>query len=142
MMLAGGAAALYDYVKVVVIFSPPSGASPLAQRIADGERSWFFAHHAAYAEATTADHPSEVMPAFALATHYLLDTRLVMAWARAYAERGDLERARHLAQRLREFHNDDSEEFFAPCDETPAGGAALPFQCTPPTKALDYRDFK
>jgi O-antigen ligase len=142
VLLAGGAAALYDYVKVVVIFSPPTGAAPLAQRIADGERSWFFSHHAGYAEATTADHPSQAMTAFALASHYLLDTRLMMAWAHAYAERGDLERARHLAQRLREFRNDDSEEFFAPCDVTPAEGAALPFQCTPPTKALDYRDFK
>src|SRR5438094_756620 len=86
--------------------------------------------------------PSEVMPAFALASHYLLDTRLMIAWARAYAERGDLERARHLAQRLREFRNDDAEEFFAPCDEAPAKDAALPFQCAPPTRALDYRDFK
>jgi hypothetical protein len=116
---------------------------PLAQRIEDGEHSWFFAHHAHYAAATIAEHPSDEMPSFHVATHFLLDTRLMMAWANALAERGDLERARHIAQRLREFHNDDSRAYFAPCD-TPAaaGDAALPYQCTPPRGALDYRDFR
>ena len=45
------------------------------------------------------------MAAFERAPHYLLDTRLMMAWAKALDEAGDVERARHLAQRLREFRN-------------------------------------
>ncbi|TMH09429.1 MAG: polymerase, partial [Betaproteobacteria bacterium] len=142
LVMAGGAAALYDYEKVVVIFSPPDDAPPLAQRIADGQRSWFFAHHADYAAATTAEHPSTVMPSFADATHYLLDTRLMMAWARAYEEAGDTERARHLAQRIKEFRNEESTAFFEPCLEAPTGGTPLPFQCLAPTRTMDYRDFR
>jgi len=142
LVMAGGGAALYDYAKVVVIFSPPDDAPPLEQRIAEGRRSWFFAHHADYAAATTAAHPSEVMPSFADATHYLLDTRLMTAWARAYEEAGDTERARHLAQRLKEFRNEESAAFFEPCRQTPPRGESLPFQCLAPTRPMDYRDFE
>jgi hypothetical protein len=142
LVMLGGVAALYDFTRVVVIFTPADDAPPLAQRIADGRKSWFFAHHADYAAATTAEHPSDAMASFAVATHYLLDTRLMMAWANALAEKGDIERARHIAQRLREFHNDDSKAFFEPCDKPAAAGAELPFQCSPPSRVFDYRDFK
>jgi hypothetical protein len=141
VLLVGAMLSAVDYRRVVIIFAPPAEASPLAQRIADGERSVLFAHHAYYASATTAEHPSTVMPAFKSATHYLLDTRLLIAWAQALNEAGDVERARHIAQRLREFHHEDSDAFFEPCDTaTPAG--ERPFQCTPPSKAFDYRDFR
>jgi hypothetical protein len=140
VMLAGGIASVADYARVAAIFYADEG-TPLAQRIADGERSRLFAHHAHYAAATTADHPSEAIDSFASAAHYLLDTRLMMAWATALDEAGDVERARHIAERLREFGNEDSKAFFAPCDE-PKADAPLPFQCTPPTRRFDYRDFR
>ena len=142
LVTAGGIASLFDFARVVVIFTPADDAAPLADRIADGRRSWLFAHHADYAAATTTAHPSEALASFKVATHYLLDTRLMMAWAAAYAESGDIERARHLAQRLREFHNEDSKTFFEPCDKPAAPGSELPFQCTPPSRAFDYRDFR
>jgi O-antigen ligase len=141
LMIAGGAAALYDFTRVVVIFSADDDAPPLAQRIADGQKSWFFAHHADYAAATTATNPASAMPSFKIATHYLLDTRLMMAWANALAESGDIERARHIAQRLREFRNEDSKAYFDACLQGSADATALPYQCTSPKRALDYRDF-
>jgi O-antigen ligase len=141
LMLAGGIAAVVDYLRVAAIFETDEGR-PLAQRIEDGKRSWFFAHHAHYAAATIAEQPSTEMPSFAVATHYLLDTRLMIAWAKALNESGDVERARHIAQRLREFRNADARPFFEACDEAGAAGTALPFQCTPPTRAFDYRDFR
>jgi hypothetical protein len=141
VLTLGSIASLFDYMRVVPIFDSDQ-TSTLSTRIDNGERSWFFAHHAQYADATTRDHPSEVMPAFEGATHFLLDTRLMMAWAKAYAEKGDTERARHLAQRLREFHNPVSEDFFAECDEAPAKVAPLPFQCTPPSQPLGFRAFE
>jgi len=142
LMLALAVASVVDYRRVAAIFSADD-AAPLEQRILDGERSWFFAHHAHYAAATVAEHPSDEMPSFRVAPHYLLDTRLMIAWANALNEAGDVERARHLAARLREFRNDDAKPFFAPCDDEPAApGAERPFQCTAPTKALDYRDFR
>jgi O-antigen ligase len=140
-LMFGALAALHDYRRVVVIFAPPADAGPLALRLADGQRSWWFAHHADYAVATIAEHPSQVMPAFAGATHFLLDTRLMMAWARAYHEAGDTERALHLAARLREFRNPDADEFLAPCRAAP--GAAVPaFPCGEPTRRMDWRDFR
>jgi hypothetical protein len=63
-----------------------------------------------------------------------------MAWARRLAVKGDVDRARHLADRLREFHNPASDEFFAECDKAPVD--KKPFQCTPAAKHYDWRDFK
>jgi hypothetical protein len=142
LLTIGGVASVLDYWRVVVIFAPPEGAAPLSQRILDGRRSWFFGHHADYAAATSVPDPSQVMPAFETATHYLLDTRLMVAWAQALAAHGDLERARHIAARLREFHNPASDEFFEPCTQPASAASAPPFQCQPPTKRLDYRDFR
>jgi O-antigen ligase len=142
VLMIGGVASIADYARVVVIFAPRNGAPPLAQRIVDGRHSVFFAHHADYAAATTSDHPSDVMPAFLRAPHYLLDARLLQAWANALAEAGDTEHARHVAQRLREFRNEQSAEFFAPCDEPPKAGETVPFQCQAPTREFRYRDFR
>jgi hypothetical protein len=140
-MLMLALAALEDYRRVAAIFSA-RGAGSLDARIAAGQRSRLFAHHAHYAAATTAGHPSEAMESFDVATHFLLDTRLMTAWATALAEAGDVQRARHLAARLREFRHPDAEPFFAPCEVPETPGAARPFQCTPPATALDHRDFR
>jgi O-antigen ligase len=144
LCVAGALFALFDYLRVAAIFEARSGAAPLEQRIDAGKRSIFFGHHAHYAAATVSDTPAQEMPAFDIATHHLLDTRLMMAWAQAYAQAGDLERARHLAQRLREFRNPASAEFLAECDKARAQGltaSALPFQCTPPARPLTWQDF-
>jgi hypothetical protein len=139
----GGLFALYDYLGVVVIFAPPANVtSSLAERIAEGRQSRLFAHHADYAAATTAEHPSDALDAFSRAPHYLLDARLLEAWARALHEAGDDERARYLARRLSEFHNEQSDAFFAPCAEPPTTGATRPFQCQAPARPLDYEDFR
>ena len=142
VLMVGGMASVIDYVRVVVIFAPGEAAPSLAQRIVDGRSSVFFAHHADYAAATTSDHPADVMRAFLRAPHYLLDARLLQAWARALDEAGDTQHARYIAQRLREFRNDQSAEFFAPCAAPPAAGKALPFQCLAPTRAFRYEDFR
>jgi O-antigen ligase len=138
--MAVGAAGIWsviDYLRVVKIFESDTEES-LSKRIDDGKRSWLFAHQAHYAAATTAARPSEAMDSFAVAAHNLLDTRLMMAWAKAYAEQGDLQRAEHLAARLREFKNEDSKPFFAACAEPQS---SPPFQCVAPTRPMDYRDF-
>ena len=140
LMAIGGIASLIDYQRVVVVFAPPDDAPPLAERIVAGEKSWFFAHHAYYAAATTLP-PAEALPALANASHYLLDTRLMMAWAEGLAATGQVDKARYIAARLREFRNADSHPFFEPCDK-PVPGVDLPFQCTPPSRVYDERDFR
>jgi len=141
-LMIGTIASVVDYMRVVAIFSASEDDMPLSYRIAEGQKSWFFAHHADYAAATVADHPSEAMKAFRRAPHFLLDTRLMMAWAKAYNERGDVERARYIADRLREFRNPDAAEFFAECDKPLKAGDSKPFQCTPATRHFTYEDFK
>ncbi len=140
LMVAGSLFAFYDYLRVAQIFEASDDAKPLEQRIAEGQRSVFYAHHADYAAVTVAERPSEQWAAFKRAPHYLLDTRLMIAWATAFAERGDLDRARHIAQRLREFRNPQSAEFFAPCDK-PDAPEPKPWQCQPPSRYMDWRDF-
>lgn len=141
---AGAVFSVFDYLRVADIFAARPGAAPLEQRIEAGKRSVFFAHHAHYAAATISDTPGQEMASFDIASHHLLDTRLMMAWAKGFAEVGDLERARHLAERLREFRNPASAEFFAECDKARSEGlapSAWPFQCTPPSRTLTWQDF-
>ena len=119
--------ALWDYMRVVIIFAPPANAAALDKRIADGRHSVLFAHHADYAAANgVVDHPGAVMDAFRRAPHFLLDARLMLAWARALDEVGETDKARFVAARLREFHNEQADEFFAPC--SPASTFGLPFR--------------
>ena len=102
------------------------------------------------------------MKAFQRAPHFLLDARLMLAWAKALDEAGETDKARFVAARLREFRNDQAAEFFAPCDsgvgtrgERPrrrrrrigpapsaSAPAALPYQCLAPEKPISYRDFR
>ncbi len=161
VLVLGGSVSLWDYGRVVVIFSPPAKASSLESRIADGQKSIFFGHHADYAAATTDGDPATTMPAFARATHFLLDTRLMMAWANALHDTGEVDKARYLAARLREFRNPDSADFFKYCDRAErhvaderaaarASGAGLPapapmpvpWQCEAPKQAYGYQDFR
>ena len=141
LLMVGSLLSVADYLRVVKIFVPAETAPPLAERIADGQRSVFFAHHADYAAATTAEHPSDAMAAFTRAPHYLLDARLMQAWANALNEAGKVDEARFVAQRLKEFKNAASAEFFAPCTET-APAVTPPFQCQPPQQAFRFEDFR
>ena len=151
LLAVGGVAAVIDYLPLVSIFEPEVNAAPLPERIAAGQRRWFSAHHADYAAATTGATPAEVLQGVQHAKHFLLDTRLMLAWSRALAETGDLERARHIAERLREFHNPGAASFFELCDgqaaddtdgEPVAAPEPLPFQCTPPSQVFGYEDFR
>ena len=89
---------------------------------------------------TTSDDFSAPHQAFKEAPHYLMDTRLMMAWAHALAKAGELDKARHLAQRLREFRNPLADEFFEVCDE-PHADAPAPFQCEAPARVPGWRDY-
>ena len=130
----------WDYWRVSTIFLDDAGLKPLKERIQAGQTSPFFAHHADYADATTTEPPSLALGALEHATHSLLDSRLMMAWANALAESGQTERARYLVARLREFDKTDTEEFFAPCAD--ASVSPKPFQCQPEPAGLTWRDFR
>ena len=142
VVVAGAGVAVIDYARVVVIFEPAAGAGPLEGRIAAGQGSLFFSHHADYAAVTSDPLKAESPQSFDRVTHYLLDTRLMMAWAEALAGRGETDKARYLAARLREFRKADAEDFFKACPlGTSPPSPGLPFQCETPQQPHDWRDF-
>ncbi len=142
VLIAGTVFSVIDYARVAAIFSATPGAPPLEQRIAAGQRSVFFAHHADYAAVTSGEPPADPDHAFARVSHYLMDTRLMIAWAESLDARGDVDAARFLAARLREFRKPDAAEFFAACTDA-AGPIApgRPFQCERPERSHDWREF-
>jgi O-antigen ligase len=138
LLVLGTAVAVADYQRVASIFSARAGSAPLEARIRSGQQSLFFAHHADYAAATAGVPVADPGAAFDRATHFLLDTRLMKAWAQALAAQGREDEARHLAQRLREFRKPDTEEFFGACDDQ---AVPLPFQCLPPQAPVNWRRY-
>jgi hypothetical protein len=134
----GSLASVGDYFRVTRIFDSGGRGDPLAQRIETGRRSVLFSHHADYAAATTGLPQADGLGAFDGAKHYLLDTRLMAAWAQALADDGQTLLAAHVADRLREFGAARAEAFFAPCQD-PAS-AAQAFQCPAsegPTRSIN-----
>lgn len=139
LLAAGGALAVLDYQRVVVIYAPPDDGGTLAGRIAVGQLSPLFAHQADYAAATNQVPPASRALGLARATHALLDTRLMMAWAHGLAANGHLDEARWVAARLRDFRNADADDFFAPCIDRVSASASPPFQCQAPQRGHDWR---
>jgi hypothetical protein len=140
----GAAAAVLDYWRVVVIYDPSERAAPLEERIEFGQRSPLFGHHADYAAATAFGEPKAPLSAsqqlaFKRAPHQLLDVRLMIAWSQALAAQGELDKARWLAARIREFRNPGADEYFEPCSRPEL--AAQAFQCQPPQRAVHWREF-
>lgn len=134
-MLAGAAYAAWDHRRVEVIFAPPAGAPALEARIADGQRSLLFGHHADYAAVTT--EPRDTAPAsFRRPLHQLVDVRLLAAYMEALHLEGREAEALYAAQRLREFRRDDAQAWFERC--TP-DEPAPPWQCETRPLPLDWR---
>jgi O-antigen ligase len=149
LLVAGSVYAVFDYLRIASIYSPGTNAAPLNERIATGQRSLLFGHHADYAAATSADPLPGRDLSFRRAPHHLLDTRLMQSWAEYLAEKGEVEKARWLAERLREFRNPASDDFFVVCDgvdaaarvEAGARTKPQPFQCQPPQTRFGWREF-
>jgi O-antigen ligase len=140
-LVSGAALMIWDYHRVSAIFNAADERLSLTERIEVGQRSWFFAHHADYARITTLEETSPpTLGDFRRATYFLLDTRLLIAWANAHARAGDIERARWIADRLRELKQSSAEPYFAPC--TDPAVANKPYQCTSASRTFDWRDFK
>jgi len=143
VLMAGATFATWDYQRVTEIFRAEPGAAPLQQRVQAGQRSVFFGHHADYAAVTSNIPVPDPAAAAARASHFLLDTRFMIAWSQRLAAAGDVEGARHLVARLREFRKPEAGAFFAPCGgaASAASAAAAAYQCQAPDVPLDWRHF-
>jgi O-antigen ligase len=151
LLAMGTVFSVWDYGRVVSIFSSAPGSPPLEQRVASGQQSVFFGHHADYAAVTSRIAQGDPARAFDRTAHYLLDTRLMMTWSEALATQGRVDEARYVSARLKEFGKQDAEDFFDACLDAPAAAAASaaaasapaepPFQCSPPAQAHSWRSY-
>lgn len=137
LMIAGSAFALWDYQRIVVIYAPSEDAQPLGERIRTGQRSVFFAHQADYAAATSLEPGPAALQAARRTAFNLIDARLLMHWSLSLQATGDLDGARFLADRLREFRNPTGTLWFEACQDA-ASAPAMP-QCQPASAVVDWR---
>src|SRR5690606_17088500 len=141
---------VHDYQSAVRIYGPGPDAGPLEERIAQGQNSFWFAYQADYADVTgVEDHePSRPPQAFARTLHNIVDARLMLAYARSLAEHDEVDRARYVIDRLREFRHAEAEPFLSACDvdadpsETHAAEVHPPFQGQPSVGTYTWRDLR
>ncbi len=149
LMAALGLWCTLDYLAAADIYAPHAGAGPLEARIAFSQKMPWWGYQADYAEVTTPDDDEPAPPpaAFRRTLHNLVDTRLMMAYSRSLAEHGEVDKARYVVDRMREFRNPAGKAFLAVCPSaqamsalTAAQRADLPFQCSPAQGHYTWRD--
>ena len=140
LLIAGSAFAVWDYHRIVIIYAPPDDAAPLNDRIAAGQQSPLFSHQADYAAATSFPPGQAALAATRRTAFSLVDARLLMHWSRSLEATGDLEGARYVADRLREFRNPTGDTWFESCEDA-ASAPHMP-QCQPASGVLDWRTLR
>lgn len=136
-LAAGAFLGFADYTKVHALTVEAASAAQREERLEAARHAWFYAAYAHYVDATQSARPRP--QAFPSGRLVATSPELLIAWSRERAAAGDLERARHLAARAREFGRGDDHGFFADCER---GEAPRPVQCIAPQRALDWRDFR
>lgn len=141
-----------DFQWVANVYAPRPGAGPLPQRIASAQQRFWFGWEADYAAVMKKNNGGKVPApdAFRRTLRNLVDDRLMTAYAESLAVAGEVDKARHVAERLREFRSEGARAWFAACDQPEAGwvdmapkddapqgarqpATARPFQCDPPS---------
>lgn len=139
-LMIGSAFAVWDYQRIVAIYAPSEDAGPLNARIVTGQYSPFFGHHADYAAATSFPPGKLALAATRRTAFNLVDARLLMHWSRSLEATGDVERARFVADRLREFRNPTGDTWFASCASASAASAMR--QCQPALEIVEWRSLR
>ena len=129
-----------DYQNIASLFEATGPALPLAERIQRAQHSPLFSNQADYVAVTNTPLSPALLPALKRSSHVLLNGRLMFAWANLLNERGEVDKARYMAARLREFNLSGPKPWFAPCDDPAI--TAKPFQCLPPAGPVSWRDFR
>jgi len=142
LMLAASLFAAWDYMPVVAIYAPAADAGPLQQRIERGQQGLLFTAQADYAAATSFSPGPAALAAARRTAHHLIDVRLMMAWARSLNASGDVDRARYVVARLREFRSREGDAWLAECEQPRADGAAEPFQCQAPSREYSFKEMR
>lgn len=137
LMALAGAFVMLDYRPIADVYAPPPEAPPLEQRIALARKSLLFGHYGDRFAGTMAKGGDKPMLAYRETVFEVLDWRLLGSWAQAHAENGEIDKARFLAQRLKEFDSPGAQLFFAACAQQPSL-----FQCAPSQQLYSVNDFR
>jgi O-antigen ligase len=142
LVMICGLSAYLDYLSVSFLYLPDERI-PLQERIAHAQRSLLFGTRADFILALVATDPADALPEIQRSSHTMINQRLLYLWATALAEQGQLDKARYLAERLHEYEVPRGERFFSMCGEPAIASApSKPFQCTPSSGHLTWRDFR
>ena len=140
LMVVLAPSAWLDYLNIVDLFLPRSTSLPLDQRIARAQASPLFANQADYVAFTDLPPNAGTLALVERSSHVLMNGRLMYAWANILHQQGQVDKARYMAARLREFNLSGTKPWFAPCDD--ANVTTKPFQCLPPEHPVSWRDFR
>ena len=144
---------LSEYRQITSIFAPTpeQAATSLEDRIETGRESRLFGYQADYAWVTTAQPQDLVESDFARPLHELVDARLMMSYANFLHSIHEDYKAVYVTQRLKEFKNPLSQNFFKPCHEAvvvPTSSESsikyqnlATYQCNKRPAMLSYKDF-
>jgi hypothetical protein len=137
LMLVGAIWCVIDYQKVSNIYAPRAGAAPLAERITTGRNTLWFAYQADYAWVTDQTSAPPLPPmAFRQTLDNLVDARLMIAFANSLAAHGQVDKARFVIDRLREFRHPLGQSFLSVCQQRAA--QPMPYQCTPASRQYQW----
>ncbi len=141
LMVVLSASAWLDYRNIVELFLPRSDSAPLDERIARAQASPLFSNQADYVAVTNRRLTPDMLPLIERSSHVLLNGRLMYAWANLLHDRGEEDKARYMAARLREFTQlDGPKPWFGPCKDPAV--TTKPFQCLAPEHPVTWRSFR
>jgi hypothetical protein len=136
-LVLGSLWAFGSYQQVVAIYAPSmNDTRALSERISAGQRTWLFSRQADYAAATAMGVSPAALAAAQRAGDVLIDSRLLIAWAKNLHAAGETDKARYLVARLQEFRKPDGEAWMDECEAEPAL-----WHCSPSQGHYTRRDF-
>lgn len=140
LMVVLAPSAWLDYMNIVKLFLPDATSLPFEERIARAQASPLYGNQADYVAVTNLPLTTQTVPLVARSSHVLLNGRLMYLWANVLNAQGQVDKARFMAARLREFDLPGPRPWFAKCDDPAV--IPKPFQCLAPEHPVNWRDFR
>lgn len=131
-----GLVAWADYQRIAPLYE--EGTLPMPDRIISGQQARLFGTWADRVYADVLPDSSKALEAIQRSSHLMLDAHLLMRWAVALDRAGETDKARYIAQRVRDFGDPASSEWLSRCAST---SGSAPRWCGPPSHSYRASDF-
>ena len=139
MMMVLSVSAWIDYLNIVSLFRTPLGLMQ-PEDIARARSSPLFGNQADYIDLTRQRSRPELLQSIERTSRVLVNSRLLYAWSNILQSRGETDKARFLAARMREFNLEGARDWFNVCSDPAV--TVKPFQCLAPDHPVTWRDFR